>query len=86
MSKTGREEIGYRAEFERNNYGIPSALALAQAFADADVLDDCDVSPVKAMRPGKAYFYVDDGTWEYEVTVHRTGRVEDIPDAMALRP
>ena len=51
---------------------IPDAAALAQAFADADILNDCDVSRVRSERPGKASFMVDDSEYEYEVTIHRT--------------
>ncbi len=61
-----------REDFARVG-GIPSAAALAQAFADSDVLDDVDVSTVRpvAGRASDARFFCDDGTWEYEVTVRK---------------
>jgi hypothetical protein len=52
---------------------IPNAAALAQAFADADELDDLDVSAVRPVpgRANDAHFWVDDGRSEYEVIVRR---------------
>lgn len=73
-SKAGSALVARFVEFITDGGGIPSAEALAQALADADIFDEYDLSSVARQGSAQhASFLVDDGDDEYEVIVRRRG-------------